>query len=60
MSDCLLCLVDMMVLCIARSSLKRLLDSLLLLQTTMLASNADTKSILQADNSSNDTQSVPI
>lgn len=49
-----------MVSCIARSSLKHLLDNLLLLQTTMLASNADTKSILRADNSTSDTQSVPV
>ena len=53
-------LVDVMVSCIARSSLKHLLDNLLLLQTTMLASNADTKSILRADNSTSDTQSVPV
>lgn len=35
-----------------RCGLKRLLDSLLLLQTTMLASNADTTPVLEADDSS--------
>jgi len=37
---------------LVRCGLKRLLDSLLLLQTTMLASNADTKPVLEADDSS--------
>jgi len=46
------CLCIMIVWCPVRCSLKRLLDSLLLLQTTMLASNADTKTMLQADNDS--------
>jgi len=36
----------------ARSAVKRLLDSLFTLQTAMLASNADTKSLLLADDSS--------
>jgi len=50
------------VIALARCALKRLLDNLLLLQTTMLASSADTKSVLQADDSTSsqhsDTQSV--
>ena len=45
-------LSDVIALCLVRCSLKRLLDHLLVLQTTMLASNPDTKPMLQAGDSS--------
>ena len=50
--NCCFVVCVVIVMCLVRRLLKRLVDSLLLLQTATLASNADTKPILQADDSS--------